>query len=56
MPPVRRSRLLWHDIIESLLGFEIIDEKDKVDDMQQYALERWKERQRKYKMLKDMTP
>jgi CBS domain containing-hemolysin-like protein len=40
------------DIIESLLGFEIIDEKDKVDDMQQYALERWKEKQKKYDFLK----
>jgi CBS domain containing-hemolysin-like protein len=40
------------DIIESLLGFEIIDEKDKVDDMQQYAIERWKEKQMKYDLLK----
>lgn len=40
------------DIIESLLGFEIIDEKDKVEDMQQYAIERWKEKQRKYDLLK----
>jgi CBS domain containing-hemolysin-like protein len=40
------------DIIESLLGFEIIDETDKVDDMQQYAIERWKEKQKKYDLLK----
>jgi CBS domain containing-hemolysin-like protein len=40
------------DIIESLLGFEIIDEKDKIDDMQQYALERWKEKQKKYDFIK----
>ncbi len=40
------------DIIESLLGFEIIDEKDEVGDMQQLALERWKERQKKYQFLK----
>lgn len=39
------------DIIESLLGFEIIDEKDRIDDMQQYALERWKEKQKKYDLL-----
>lgn len=39
------------DIIETLLGFEIVDEKDKVEDMQQYAMERWKTRQKKYKML-----
>jgi len=40
------------DIIESLLGFEIMDEKDKVDDMQQYAAKRWQEKQKKYKFLK----
>ncbi len=39
------------DIIETLLGFEIVDEKDKVEDMQQYAMERWKTKQKKYKML-----
>ncbi len=41
------------DIIESLLGFEIVDEKDRVDDMQQYALERWKTKQKKYELLRD---
>lgn len=40
------------DIIETLLGFEIVDEKDRVEDMQQYAMERWKARQKKYQMLK----
>lgn len=44
------------DIIESLLGFEIIDEKDRIDDMQQYALERWKNRQKKYDLLKGRGP
>lgn len=39
------------DIIESLLGFEIVDEKDRVEDMQQYALKRWQEKQRKYEHL-----
>ncbi|MCD7973321.1 MAG: CNNM domain-containing protein [Candidatus Azobacteroides sp.] len=39
------------DVIETLLGFEIIDEKDIVTDMQQFATERWKARQRKYDML-----
>ncbi len=39
------------DIIESLLGFEILDEKDTVADMQQFARERWKQRQTKYKYL-----
>lgn len=41
------------DIIESLLGFEILDEKDKIEDMQQYALKRWHEKQKKYKLLND---
>lgn len=41
------------DIIETLLGFEIVDEKDRVEDMQQYAMEKWKARQKKYELLKD---
>ncbi|NOR87850.1 MAG: DUF21 domain-containing protein [Bacteroidales bacterium] len=36
------------DIIETLLGIEIVDERDQVIDMQQYARERWKERKAKY--------
>jgi CBS domain containing-hemolysin-like protein len=40
------------DIIESLLGFEIVDEKDRVENMQEYALKRWKEKQRKHELLK----
>ena len=39
------------DIIETLLGFEIIDEKDTITDMQQYARERWNERKAKYNIL-----
>jgi len=39
------------DIIETLLGIEILDEKDTVADMQQYARERWKLRQSKYNFL-----
>ena len=45
--------LTLEDVIESLLGFEIIDEKDTVDDMQQYALERWKDKQKKYDLLEN---
>ena len=41
------------DIIETLLGFEIVDEKDRVEDMQQYAMERWKSKQKKYRMLNE---
>lgn len=36
------------DIIETLIGLEIVDEKDRVMDMQQFARERWKERKAKY--------
>jgi CBS domain containing-hemolysin-like protein len=43
------------DIIETLLGLEIIDEKDTVTDMQKFARDRWKERQIKYKMLEKLN-
>ncbi len=36
------------DIIETILGMEIIDESDTIADMQQYARERWEKRQKKY--------
>jgi CBS domain containing-hemolysin-like protein len=39
------------DVIETLLGLEIVDEKDTVADMQMYARERWKARQEKYNLL-----
>lgn len=39
------------DIIETLLGLEIIDEKDTIVDMRKYARERWKERQAKYSII-----
>jgi CBS domain containing-hemolysin-like protein len=39
------------DIIETLLGLEIVDEKDTVTDMQQFARERWKMKQEKYKVI-----
>lgn len=39
------------DIIETLLGLEIMDERDTVADMQKLAKERWEARQRKYKQL-----
>ena len=41
------------DIVETIFGLEIIDEKDEVADMQQFAKERWKERQVKYAHLVD---
>ena len=39
------------DIIETILGLEIMDERDVAADMQQYARERWQERVEKYKHL-----
>ncbi len=41
------------DIIETILGLEIVDEKDKVIDMQQYAREKWNERKAKYNIYDD---
>ncbi len=43
------------DIIETLLGFEIVDEKDRVEDMQKFAKEKWEAKQRKYEQLKNRT-
>lgn len=42
------------DIIETLLGLEIVDEKDTIIDMQKFARERWKTRQVKYNLLDDL--
>jgi len=43
--------ITMEDIIETLLGLEIMDEKDTIPDMQKYARDRWKERQAKYNIL-----
>jgi CBS domain containing-hemolysin-like protein len=42
------------DIIETLLGFEIMDEKDTIADMQKYAMERWQKRQQKFTFLENL--
>lgn len=42
------------DIIETLLGLEIVDEKDTVVDMQKFARERWLSRQVKYNLLDNL--
>ena len=39
------------DIIETILGMEIIDENDTITDMQQYAKERWLKRMNQYKQI-----
>jgi CBS domain containing-hemolysin-like protein len=39
------------DIIETILGMEIIDENDTITDMQQYARERWRKRKNQYKQI-----
>ena len=39
------------DIIETLLGLEIVDEKDTITDMQKYAKEKWGKEKAKIKML-----
>lgn len=43
--------LTLEDIIETIFGLEIIDESDDIIDMQQYARERWQQRQKKYKRV-----
>ncbi len=39
------------DIIETLLGLEIVDEKDTITDMRKFARERWESRQAKYNLI-----
>lgn len=40
--------LTLEDVIETIFGFEIIDENDVIPDMQAYARERWQQRQKRY--------
>ncbi|MDD4755698.1 MAG: CNNM domain-containing protein [Prolixibacteraceae bacterium] len=41
------------DLFETLLGLEIVDESDRVEDMQKLAVERWKKRSKKQNIRKD---
>jgi CBS domain containing-hemolysin-like protein len=43
--------ITMEDIIETLIGLEIVDEKDTIADMQEFARNRWKQRQVKYNYL-----
>lgn len=43
------------DIIETLLGLEIVDEKDTITDMQMYAKQKWKMKQSKYNQLDNLN-
>lgn len=40
--------LTLEDVIETIFGFEIIDENDVIPDMQAYARERWQQRQKRF--------
>ena len=48
--------LTLEDIIETIFGLEIMDEMDEVSDMQEYAKERWKKRQKRYKKVSIPVP
>ncbi|MBS0001323.1 MAG: HlyC/CorC family transporter [Cyclobacteriaceae bacterium] len=43
------------DIIETLLGFEIMDEKDIITDMRQFARQKWENRKKKYNFMDKYT-
>lgn len=43
--------LTLEDVIETVFGFEITDENDQFTDMQQYARERWQQRQKRFKTV-----
>ena len=42
-----RGLVTMEDVIETMLGMEIVDEKDTVTDMQEFAREKWQEQQSK---------
>ena len=48
--------LTLEDIIETILGLEIIDENDEVSDLQQFARERWEKRQKQNKNFRVLPP
>ncbi len=48
-----RGIVTMEDVIETMLGTEIVDENDTVEDMQEYAREQWKEQQEHNEELKN---
>jgi CBS domain containing-hemolysin-like protein len=43
------------DVIETLLGFEIMDESDNIENLQSFAKKRWQQRAKKLGQLDDVT-
>lgn len=50
-----RGIVTMEDVIETMLGTEIVDEKDKVTDMQEFAREKWQEQQEQQGQTLDDT-
>ena len=47
--------ITMEDVVETIFGLEIMDEKDTVPDMQKLAREKWNERMNKYKHISNTT-
>jgi CBS domain containing-hemolysin-like protein len=43
------------DIIETMLGLEIVDEKDVATNMRQYARDKWQKKQLKFKLMDNIS-
>ena len=38
------------DVVETLIGIEIVDEADEIDDLQELARQRWEDRRRRFEI------